>query len=213
MSLLPLEPEDQSLDAGDFRIWLEQMVLVLQGRAEADVPCQDCIGCCSSSYFIHVGPEDTEALAVIPRLLLRQARGSEGHLMGFDRKGYCPMMREGRCDIYPRRPRTCRTYDCRLFAAAGILAGDDSKRRINERIRRWRFSYARPEDLHAHEAIRAMADFLDEHKKSLGEEIVTDHPTHIAMRALRLHGLMQDQDQAQDYASLKDRICQELGIS
>ena len=34
--------------------------------------------------------------------------------------GHCPMLVDGRCSIYEHRPRTCRTYDCRVFPAAGL---------------------------------------------------------------------------------------------
>ena len=45
----------------------------------------------------------------------------------------------------PHRPETCRTYDCRVFAAAGMNAGPD-KTVINERIARWRFDYPSERD-------------------------------------------------------------------
>ncbi len=64
-------------------------------------------------------------------------------LMGFDEQGHCFMFANGGCSIYPHRPETCRTYDCRVFTAAGMNAGPD-KSEINERIASWRFEYPEP---------------------------------------------------------------------
>ena len=63
----------------------------------------------------------------------------EGHLLlGFDEHGRCPMLVRGACSIYESRPRTCRTYDCRVFAAAGVTP--DEQPDIAAQVRRWRFS-------------------------------------------------------------------------
>ena len=40
--------------------------------------------------------------------------------MGFDERGRCPMLTDAGCSIYAHRPRTCRTFDCRVFTAAGL---------------------------------------------------------------------------------------------
>jgi Fe-S-cluster containining protein len=39
------------------------------------------------------------------------------------------MLIDNRCSIYPHRPRTCGTYDCRVFPAAGL--DNDEKVRIS----------------------------------------------------------------------------------
>ena len=36
-----------------------------------------------------------------------------------------PDARYGGCSIYDHRPRTCRTFDCRVFAAAGVAVDAD----------------------------------------------------------------------------------------
>ena len=46
-------------------------------------------------------------------------------LLGYDENGHCPMLIDDKCSIYEHRPITCRSYDCRIFPAAGIVAGDD----------------------------------------------------------------------------------------
>src|SRR6185295_9201015 len=102
-----------------------------------------CVGCCTSSYFIKVRPHEAAALNHIAPELRSVAPGEpEGTwLMGYDAQGHCPMFAAGGCSIYPDRPATCRTYDCRVFTAAGMNAGA-GRNMINERVARWRFDYA-----------------------------------------------------------------------
>jgi Fe-S-cluster containining protein len=150
------------LPAGDFSAWLRAMRESLAGTADSDVPCGGCCACCASSHFIHVGPDEDGALAHIPPALLFTAPGfSAGHVvMGYDQRGRCPMLAEdGRCGIYDHRPRTCRVYDCRVFAAAGIAA--DSAE-IARRARRWAFAYPGQRDCEEHDAVRAAARFVRE---------------------------------------------------
>lgn len=128
--------------AGEFGAWLTGMRAALRGDQDSDVPCDGCTACCTSSQFVHVTPEDVEALAVIPPELLFPAPGQPaGHyVMGYDQEGCCPMFVDGGCSIYEHRPRTCRVYDCRLFAAVGRVNEDTPL--IAQRIRSWEFTYA-----------------------------------------------------------------------
>ena len=128
--------------AGEFGAWLDGMQSAMRGERDSDVPCDGCTACCTSSQFIHVAPEDVEALAVIPPELLFPAPGQPpGHfVMGYDQDGCCPMFHDGGCSIYDVRPRTCRVYDCRLFAALGRV--NEATPLIAQRIRSWEFSYA-----------------------------------------------------------------------
>jgi hypothetical protein len=73
------------------------------------------------------------------------------------------MLIENKCSIYEDRPRTCRNYDCRVFAATGLRPSEDSKRLITERTRHWRFDYPGERDRTEHSAVRAAAKFLREH--------------------------------------------------
>jgi Fe-S-cluster containining protein len=149
------------LDAGAFGDWLESMHRALRGEADADVPCAGCTACCTSAQFIHVDPDETDALAHIPRALLFPAPAlPAGHLvMGYDERGACPMFVDGSCSIYAHRPRACRTYDCRVFAAAQVdPAGDGpAKQAVSERVVRWRFTYPTERDRDLHDAARAAA--------------------------------------------------------
>jgi hypothetical protein len=108
------------------RPWLVELGHALVDEQDMDVPCGTCSACCTSSQFVHVAPEDIEARRRIPEELLFPAPGlPDGHLiMGHDARGHCPMLVDGRCSIYDARPRTCRTYDCRVFAAAGVAPSD-----------------------------------------------------------------------------------------
>jgi Fe-S-cluster containining protein len=171
----------ESLDAGDFITWLGEMAQALRGERDADVPCETCTACCTSSQFVHIGPEETDALSHIPADLLFPApRMPAGHvLMGYDERGHCPMLFEGACTIYEHRPRTCRTYDCRVFPAAGMLPEDPEKAQIAERARRWQFRYATPADWAVHDAVRAAAERLrDEHPEA--------STTQVAVRAVEV---------------------------
>lgn len=106
--------------------WLTQLGRALTGDADMDVPCGGCVACCTSSQFVLVEPGDIAARAAIPAELLVQAPGLPGGhlLMGHDERGRCPMLIDGACSIYDERPRTCRTYDCRVFTASGVRPDD-----------------------------------------------------------------------------------------
>jgi Fe-S-cluster containining protein len=144
------------IDAGPFAAWLADVRAAVRGEVDADVPCGDCFACCASSQFVHIGPDEAETLAHIPAALLFDAPGfPAGHvLMGYDDQGRCPMLVEGRCSIYPHRPRTCRSYDCRVFTAAGVAPDAPG---IAGRVAEWRFDYPTSADEAAHEEVRAAA--------------------------------------------------------
>ena len=144
------------IEAGSFGAWLDDVRAAVRGERDAVVPCGECTACCTSSQFVHVGPDETAALARIPAELLFAAPGfPAGHvLMGYDERGHCPMLVDGLCTIYDDRPRTCRTYDCRIFAAADVVPDAPA---IAARVEQWQFSYADPDEQQAHEAVRAAA--------------------------------------------------------
>jgi hypothetical protein len=151
------------LAAGDFSAWLTAMQRALRGDGESVVPCDGCTACCTSSQFVHIGPDETDTIAHIPPALLFPApRMPDGHVvMGYDERGHCPMLVDDRCSIYEHRPRTCRTYDCRVFPATGLDVADDGKDLIAHRARRWRFSFPTAADRTRHLAVRAVAASLE----------------------------------------------------
>jgi len=132
------------MHAGPFGAWLTAARASLRGEGSGlDVPCGDCVGCCTSSLFVHVAPDETSTLAVIPRRLLVRA---------------------------PGRPRTCRDYDCRMLAAAGVEAGD-GKDAINERV---------------------AAAFIRDERASFPGGAAPSSPDQIAVLALMVYELFLD---------------------
>lgn len=194
----PVEP-DGPLPAGDFGSWLAGMQGALDGRHGSDVPCGTCTACCTASQFVHIAPDEVDTLAHIPAELVFPApRAPKGHvLLGYDERGHCPMLVDGGCSIYEHRPRTCRTYDCRVFAAAdvGMDGGaDDPSPVISARARRWRFVYATEADAARHDAIKAAASFLAAHPERSPEGAAPVNATQLAVTAVEIHEAFVDSD-------------------
>ena len=84
--------ERRDLPAGGFSPWLRRIRVGLVEEDGADVPCGECSACCTTSHFVHVGPDETRALAGIPRELLFPAPGlpAGNVLPGYDGQGRCP---------------------------------------------------------------------------------------------------------------------------
>ena len=180
---------DRGLPAGDFTVWLDEVQASIRGDRGSDVPCDGCTACCTASQFIHIGPDETDTLAHVPGALLFAApRMPRGHvLLGYDQRGHCPMLVDDRCSIYEHRPRTCRTYDCRVFPAAGLEPEGDDKVLIAERARRWRFSYASEEDRVLHDAVRAAAAYVQAHPDLLPDGSAAANNTQRAVMAVEAH--------------------------
>jgi Fe-S-cluster containining protein len=189
MSEQPAEGDGScTLPVGSFASWLAGMTAALQGEQPADVPCGTCTACCTSSQFVHIGPEEKDTLARVPAELLFPAPGlPRGHvLLGYDEQGRCPMLSDGACSIYAHRPRTCRTYDCRVYAAAGVDPADDGKPLVARQVERWRFSYESPLDQSHRDAVRAAAEAAREQREGRvgsGPRRATD----IAVRAIETY--------------------------
>ena len=152
--------DDAPLAAGRFSTWLAEMESALRGDGEADVPCAGCTACCRSSQFIHIEPDETDTLDRIPSELLFPApKLPAGHvLLGYDDNGCCPMLVDGGCSIYEHRPRTCRTYDCRIFAATGVDIDEGGAHvEVARRVRQWRFDFDSDDDQMLFDAVRAAA--------------------------------------------------------
>ncbi len=181
---------NDTLDAGPFGQWLAEIQGAIRGGHDSDVPCGTCTGCCRSSQFVHIGPDETDALAHIPKQLLFPApRAPHGHLlMGYDEQGRCPMLIDDRCSIYEHRPSTCRTYDCRVFEASGLdLLDDPDKSPIADRAARWRFRNVGPSDDAQHQAVRAAAAFVRDHHDELPPELAPMNTTQLAVVAIQTH--------------------------
>jgi uncharacterized protein len=150
--------DGRDLAAGNFSSWLTEVQGAIRGDRDAEVPCDGCTACCTSSQFVHIGPDETDTLSCVPAELLFPApRMPPGHvLLGYDERGHCPMLIDNECSIYEHRPRTCRSYDCRVFAATGIEPDLDQPL-VAERARRWRFDFPTPFDREARDAVRVAA--------------------------------------------------------
>lgn len=157
--------DDDPLPAGDFSTWLRSLSKTLGGGDETPVPCGECSACCRSSQFVHIAPDELATVARIPpELTFAAPAAPEGHvLLGYDEPGRCPMLGPRGCSIYDDRPRTCRVYDCRVFAAA-MVEPDDDKPLIAQRSSRWTFGYlvARNRTELAVQAVEVHAALLDD---------------------------------------------------
>jgi hypothetical protein len=110
------------------------------------------------------------------------------------------MLGTGGCSVYADRPQTCRDYDCRVFAAAGLLAGDARRGLINERVQAWEFSYADDTARAAQRAVAAAADFIRRHAGLFPAGWPPTGPTGIAVLALKVYtvfmpGVLRAQDE------------------
>jgi len=190
--------DDGPLDAGDFGSWRKQIAAALAGEQGSDVPCASCTACCTSSQFVHIAPEETDALTHIPGELLFAAPGlPHGHvLMGYDERGHCPMLHDGACSIYAHRPRTCRTYDCRVFPAAGLVPTEPDKARVARQVERWRFRFANAGDRVRRDAVRAAADFVTNHPELLPSGAGVSTQTQLAVLAVELGDVFVGRDDA-----------------
>jgi Fe-S-cluster containining protein len=180
---------EPDLVAGDFSSWITEVQGAIGGEHGSEVPCDGCTACCTSSQFVHIGPDETEALAhIAPELLFPAPRLPRGHVvLGFDSRGHCPMLIGGRCSIYEHRPRTCRTYDCRVFPAAGL--DNEEKPLIARQAKRWRFTYPTARDAVEHEAVRAAAAFVGPRREGSPEWPVPLDVTQLAVLAIGVHDL------------------------
>lgn len=180
------QTEPSSLAAGSFSSWLRDLQSALRGERASDVPCAGCTACCTSSQFVHIEPDETETLSHIPpEVLFPAPRMPAGHvLLGYDEHGCCPMLTDDGCSIYQHRPRTCRTYDCRVFPASG--AQPDHEGLLAERTRRWRFDHPTDTDQCEHDAVRAAARFIADHEDLVSERSPTN-PTQLAVLAIEVH--------------------------
>jgi uncharacterized protein len=183
------QPVTEPLDAGPLAAWLREMAAALRGEADADVPCGTCTGCCTSSQFVHIAPDERSTLARIPSELRFPAPGlPAGHVvLPYDERGHCPMLVDGACSIYEDRPRTCRTYDCRVFTAAAVEPDPETQPAIAERARRWRFTLDTTDARDRAAAVQAATTWLRAHGSDLPPGMAPVNPTQLAVLAVEVH--------------------------
>ena len=128
----------------DFQTWRAALLRSLDDGTPTDVPCEGCTACCRSHQFVLIEPDDRATLKRVDPRLLAPAPGRPAGwmVMGFDQDGRCPMLGEAGCTIYEDRPRNCRVYDCRVFAATGVVPDQP---RVADRAGQWAFTGVPPE--------------------------------------------------------------------
>ena len=164
--------------------------------------------------FVHIAPEETATIRSIPRELLFPAPGRpEGHLvLGYDDQGRCPMLRDDRCSIYDARPQTCRTYDCRILAAAGVLPADPRHADIARRVQAWQFQHPTEQSFRKSAQVRQAFVFLQTNRSLFPPGSLPEHPEQLAAMAIRIHRMfLTDEENSSEPASvLAARIMQSL---
>jgi len=180
--------DGDDLPAGDFRGWLRDFEQALDTGQDMNVPCNGCTACCRSSQFVHIEPDEHDALAHSPRELLVVApRMPPGHVvLGYNERGECPMLVDDRCSIYEHRPRACRTYDCRVFAATDVSV-DATKPAIAARVNRWRFRHEDAQAERAQVAVRDAAAFISRNAAALPESVRPRTSAQHAVAAVQAH--------------------------
>ncbi len=185
------------LDAGDFTSWVAETLTAISEDASADVPCGSCTACCRSSQFVLIEPEDLARNHIDAELLVAAIGLPSGfHVMGYDENGHCPMLVDDRCSIYENRPRTCRTYDCRVFPASGVWPAAGTKVEITARARRWRFEL----DDHG-TRVFAATQRAGTHLHTRRLQLFGEHPpepTQLAAMAVAAHELFLDDNAPTD---------------
>jgi Fe-S-cluster containining protein len=179
---------NEPLPAGDFSSWLRDMRRALAGTEGMNVACGDCRGCCTSSYYIKIRPHELETRRAVGEVHLEPAPNAPAGtmLMGYGDNGHCAMFSGVNCSIYPVRPETCRTYDCRVFAAAGTTPGDQ-KPVISQRVARWRFEYPADRDRDEQRAVTAAANFFRRYPVRFPGGRVPSRPSEIAVLAVKAY--------------------------
>lgn len=134
-----------SVSAGRLSHWLVDFIQTLDSGSTSSVPCGSCTACCRSALFVHIEPDEAATLASIPpELLFPAPRKPQGYkILPFNQDGCCPMLGVTGCTIYANRPRTCRIFDCRVFAATEVVPEQPL---IAERVLRWRFEMVDDKD-------------------------------------------------------------------
>jgi uncharacterized protein len=92
--------------------------LAAWGRGDAGlVPCGACSACC---YYPGVVVDEKRDRKRLAHLLTE--RSPDGELVLQRRPdGACAHLGERGCTVYEQRPAVCRTFDCRVFAAMGLV--------------------------------------------------------------------------------------------
>ena len=177
-------------EAGPFSTWLGEIRGTLKEGKDAEVPRQSCTACCTSFQFIHIEPDEIGTLKAIPKQLLFDAPGAPAgyRVMGYTAVGHCPMFIESKCSIYENRPRTCRSYDCRIYSATDTAIDDPNRTEISKIVKSWQFSYESETDQKSKDQISLALNFIDAHNLDFNYPI-DNSPTLRALIAIEISNL------------------------
>lgn len=184
---------------GQFSRWLRDYLRAqTQAEPSAQVPCGDCNACCKASYFIPIHSDERETIAHIPAArLTRSPRASEPQWALDQSCGdRCSMLVDGACSIYGQRPRACRRFDCRVFAAAAVSLGSGPRAAVNERVWQWRFDYPSELDAACQSAVLAAAAFLQRRADLLDPDLAPVDAGELAKAAVFVHELFLEPNAA-----------------
>jgi hypothetical protein len=176
------------LQTDGFSSWLRNTRRALRTDSGAEVLCGECKACCTSSYFIHIKPEEIQTLERIPEELMFAAPGlPEGNmLLGFDEKGHCPMFINNKCSIYDYRPQTCRQYDCRIFTATGLHV-DGDRVLISRQAGLWKFNFPEQQDQKDFSAVQSAAKFIQDHAECFPPGFIPGNSPQQAVLAIKVY--------------------------
>ncbi len=109
----------------------------LDGRVT--VPCGDCTACCRSfdAVPLTAGFDDPAAY--------RTRATDNGPVLDVQSDGSCSHLVDGRCEVYARRPLTCRTFDCRMYLLP-VVELDAAIRPVADAARRFALVVKEPDD-------------------------------------------------------------------
>lgn len=98
-------------------------------RQEQDL-CTDCAMCCDGTMFayVNVSPEE------VPALSADFAIRDEGGEPNFAQP--CHYSVDRKCEIYARRPLTCRSYRCKTLSELrkNLIPVDEARRRVDDAL-------------------------------------------------------------------------------
>jgi len=155
-----------------FAPWIVAMQEGMRTGAGIDVPCGDCVACCTSAQQIVVDHDERDALPV---------HAVVDGVLATDDKGTCVLLVDGRCSVYDHRPRRCRTYDCRIFVATGIVPEAD-KPAIATRAAQWRFTFDTDDDRRRRDAVHMAVVMV-----RTSQDTRPASATQLAAAAIQLH--------------------------
>lgn len=179
---------ENKIAAGEFSEWVIDFIHTMKGKGEGNVPCGECVACCTSSKFIHIKPIDVAAIKSIPQELMFPAPGLPrgNFILGYDQNGHCPMFSKGKCTIYESRPETCRQYDCRVLAATEASTSSESEE-ISNRVSAWEFQYSLQESRQSKKAVKLAVKFLEEYSDLFPPGYIPKSMPKFSSFVIRIH--------------------------